>query len=195
VTPAARAHARRLLVAAGVVGGSLSIAPVRGVAPAVAAPPTVASVPPAPTEAPPRSAPEHFATDDVEPGETRIAGSGAGVPPAGTPGSTWRVVGPDGVEQPLTQGEGIQIGRVGDPERPEKIVVPEEVVSRRHAAIRIQHDVVVVVDLGSANGTWIYRDGAHLEVDGDARPAGDGDVVMTTEGVVLATVRRVEAGR
>ena len=45
--------------------------------------------------------------------------------------------------------------------------------------LRAKGDRLLVVDLGSANGTWIYRDGGHIEVDASGVAAIDGDIVMT----------------
>ncbi len=145
------------------------------------APPVIESVPPViasvPAEAP---------GADVDPDATRRPLDGED---SEAPAVTWRVVAEPGGDRPLFAGEGVTIGRVSDPDDPARIVVRSDVVSRRHAAVRLRAGVPVVVDLESVNGTWLFRDGAHVEVTTDGTPAADGDVVMTVDGVVLATIR------
>jgi hypothetical protein len=108
---------------------------------------------------------------------------------------TWCLVPDAGGERPLFPGGGVTIGRSSDAADPERVVVRSDVVSRRHAGVRLRDGAPVVVDLGSANGTWLYRGGDHIEVAEDGTPAEDGDVVMTTDGVVLATIVAVRSGR
>ena len=57
----------------------------------------------------------------------------------------------------------ISVGRMNDNE----IVISNESVSRHHCAILFEGDRMSVMDLGSANGTNVIRDGLYLRVDRD----------------------------
>ncbi len=56
-----------------------------------------------------------------------------------------------GGEFPLGEGQEIVVGRSSDLD----MVLVEEMVSRRHARIRMQNGVIYIEDLGSTNGTFV----------------------------------------
>ncbi len=109
--------------------------------------PIVAAPPPAPVAVSPppviESAP--FVTSvaveipdadqHVDPDATRrpLDGDDGNVPVV-----VWRVVAEAGGDRPLFAGEGVTIGRVSEPDDPARVVVRSDVVSRRHAAVRLR---------------------------------------------------------
>src|SRR5687768_4641194 len=56
-----------------------------------------------------------------------------------------------GGEFPLAEGQEVVIGRSSELD----MVLVEELVSRRHASIRVQGSVLTIEDLGSTNGTFV----------------------------------------
>ena len=79
----------------------------------------------------------------LRPAATGAARSGAGAPVLLFP---WGAV-------TLTAGRALRIGREDSPLVTELTAYPN--VSRRHAEVTAREDVVTVIDLGSANGTFV----------------------------------------
>lgn len=105
--------------------------------------------------------------------------------------SSWGIWSPgDGPRATLQTGGVVELGRSSASASASTVVIADERVSRRHASVLLDGGRLIVRDLGSANGTWLFRNGEHLPVDEAGREAEDGDVIMTTEGVVLGTIRR-----
>jgi hypothetical protein len=76
------------------------------------------------------------------------------------------------------------------------IVISDPQVSRRHARIMRQGDLVVIEDVGSTNGTFVNGmrlTGPHTLVDGDLISLGDA-VTLTYRGAGVATTEPI-AGR
>jgi predicted component of type VI protein secretion system len=76
------------------------------------------------------------------------------------------------------------------------IVISDPQVSRRHARIMRQGDLVVIEDVGSTNGTFVNGmrlTGPHTLVDGDLIGLGDA-VTLTYRGTGVATTEPI-AGR
>lgn len=71
-----------------------------------------------------------------------------------TPGPVGSIVGPDGVRVQLGN-EPLTIGRLPECD----VVLSDPSVSRRHAEVRRQRDEIVIVDLGSTNGTRVNGTG------------------------------------
>ena len=75
------------------------------------------------------------------------------------------VKGPGELEQRLALPPGVHnVGRADDNE----LVLPDIAVSRRHARILVNHDSVVVEDVGSGNGTFIQGQSITSQQVGDA---------------------------
>jgi FhaA, N-terminal domain/FHA domain len=107
----------------------------------------------------------------VEPGEVRVTAAFADVrqpaaapgaqpertlvhpvPPAIPPGTVLRVSTPGGLTRDVPlDGRPVIIGRAGDVE----VVVPDPLVSRRHARLAPRGGHLVLEDLGSTNGTRV----------------------------------------
>lgn len=85
---------------------------------------------------------------------------------------------------PLPRDRDVSVGRTETNE----VVLPHPTVSRRHATLRRQGDVVLVRDLGSANGTLIG--GRRVMGEGFAEPGGPPVVIGQYE----LTVERASAG-
>ena len=99
--------------------------------------------------------------DSLTPGMFLVSSSVQEAPGGATVGS---LVLPDGTRVPV-QDEPVTIGRVAGC----TIVLNDESVSRRHAEVRRQGSSIVVVDLGSTNGTKVNGSGVREQqlADGD----------------------------
>ncbi len=134
-------------------------------------------------------------------GHTVVRGQPAVVAPAPIPEparTTARAVGSTGEEIPLDRpvvlGRKPRVSRVGSGAVPRLVAVPspEQDISRSHLEIRPEGASVLVVDLGSTNGTTLLRPGqlpvrlhpneAVLVVEGDTVDLGEG-VTVTFEGL------------
>lgn len=101
------------------------------------------------------------ADESVTAGTFLVAGEVREAPGGGVVGS---LVLPDGARVAITD-EAVAIGRLSDCDVP----VTDESVSRRHAEVRRQGNDIVVVDLGSTNGTKVNGVGVRQRrlTDGD----------------------------
>ena len=63
----------------------------------------------------------------------------------------------DGVGVPIEPGKTMVIGREGDMREVSDLLVPFDVVSRRHCTVRLNQDatMVTITDCGSTNGTFV----------------------------------------
>ncbi|MDP9404009.1 MAG: FHA domain-containing protein [Actinomycetota bacterium] len=104
------------------------------------------------------------ADESVTAGTFLVAGEVREAPGGGVVGS---LVLPDGARVAITD-EAVTIGRLSDCDVP----VTDESVSRRHAEVRRQGNDVVVVDLGSTNGTKVNGVGVRQ------RRLADGDEII-----------------
>jgi len=153
--------------------------------------------PPAPTPADPAAAP---ALGDHD-GETVVRQPFEVVtptPPAAPRGPVGRVRLSTGQEieldRPVVVGRKPRVSRVGGTAVPRLVSVPspEQDISRSHLEVRLEGVSVLVVDLGSTNGSTLLRTGqlpvrlhpheAVLVVDGDVVDLGEG-VTLTFEGL------------
>jgi hypothetical protein len=97
-------------------------------------------------------------------------------------GSAHGIVSPDGAVLTVPIGARLTAGRNAD------IAVPHPYVSREHVAVWVEGAVLLAVDLGSRNGTFVHRDTATIRVGSDACVLLPGDVVATTGRVTLFEV-------
>lgn len=104
------------------------------------------------------------ADESVTAGTFLVAGEVREAPGGGVVGS---LVLPDGARVAITD-EAVTIGRLSDCDVP----VTDESVSRRHAEVRRQGNDIVVVDLGSTNGTKVNGVGVRQ------RRLADGDEII-----------------
>jgi hypothetical protein len=104
------------------------------------------------------------ADESVTAGTFLVAGEVREAPGGGLVGS---LVLPDGARVAITD-EAVTIGRLSDCDVP----VTDESVSRRHAEVRRQGNDIVVVDLGSTNGTKVNGVGVRQ------RRLADGDEII-----------------
>lgn len=65
---------------------------------------------------------------------------------------------PTGSRVSVQPGGTAVIGRLPDSD----ILIDDPAVSRRHCCLSVRSEVVVVRDLGSANGTWVNRSGTRI---------------------------------
>lgn len=163
-------------------------------------PPAVSSpaAPAAPSPSASPAAPEPLGDHD---GETVVRPLAAVVDPAptpATPGTVGRVRLSTGqvieLDRPVVLGRKPRVSRVGGAAVPRLVTVPspEQDISRSHLEIRLEGVSVLVVDLGSTNGSTLLRTGqlpvrlhpneAVLVVDGDVVDLGEG-VTLTFEGL------------
>ena len=89
------------------------------------------------------------------------------------------LVAADGTRIPLLQGAEVVLGRSPDESAWSRLMQGHPGVSRRHAAIVADNDVVRVRDLGSANGTWVNG----IQIDGAA-------TAPITDGITIGLGRR-----
>jgi len=103
---------------------------------------------------------------DMSPGTFLLAGEVVAAPGGGPVGA---LVLADGTRVEVGQ-DPVTIGRLPDCD----VVVADNNVSRRHAEVRRQDDVIVVVDLGSTNGTRVNGAGVKQRAlaDGDELTVG-----------------------
>ena len=92
----------------------------------------------------------------------------------------------------LVPAEGIVLGRVPGPAG---VVVADVHVSRRHIRVERQDDHLVVVDLGSTNGTRILRGDEAIEVASTVVPLECRDRIVTSDGIPLTEVTLARRGR
>lgn len=89
----------------------------------------------------------------------------------------------------------VLIGRGGPDDSPRQIghlTIDLAVASRSHCQIDLVDNHAGVVDLGSTNGTTIYRSGMTIDVGSQRVPLKPGDVITTAGGAaVLATIGTV----
>lgn len=76
------------------------------------------------------------------------------------------------------------IGRQGD------LILTDPRASRHHLALTIEPSTqsLRVRDLSSGNGSWLVRDGVRHRLDDERVTVRPGDVVVTIDDVVLATI-------
>lgn len=86
----------------------------------------------------------------------------------------------------LEAGEELVVGRRGE------IVVDHVVVSRRHLVVHHGGDGLTCRDLGSANGSWLLRDGVRSAVDDLGCVLSTGDQVVTVNDLQLLAVVEVD---
>ncbi|NLF04164.1 MAG: FHA domain-containing protein, partial [Actinomycetales bacterium] len=98
------------------------------------------------------------------------------------------------LDRPVVVGRKPRVSRVGGTAVPRLVSVPspEQDISRSHLEVRLEGVSVLVVDLGSTNGSTLLRTGqlpvrlhpheAVLVVDGDVVDLGEG-ITLTFEGL------------
>lgn len=86
----------------------------------------------------------------------------------------------------LRAGEEVVVGRRGE------IVVDHLLVSRRHLVVHHGDEGLTCRDLGSANGSWLLRDGMRSIVDQLGCVLTTGDLVVTVDDLPLLAVIEVD---
>src|SRR6185503_9279212 len=99
-----------------------------------------------------------------------------------------------GGEFPLEEGKEIVVGRSSDLD----MVLVEEMVSRRHARIRMAGGIISIEDLGSTNGTFVNGEKiqkAQLK-EGDRVLIGTSILkVISSDGTAAGSKRKIEPPR
>lgn len=113
-----------------------------------------------------------------------LVAAGLAQPPAPV---RWAVSSGADVRFELGVGDELVIGRTTQGQD-DTVVVASEYVSRRHALIHVDRAGAWLTDLGSSNGTWLERDGTMTPVGVEPVELAVGDVIVTIEGVTLASV-------
>jgi len=97
------------------------------------------------------------------------------------------------LDRPLLVGRAPQVSRVANSELPRLVTVPspQQDISRTHAEVRSEGDVVLVTDLDSTNGVHVARPGhgARRLHPGEPSVVDPGEVVDLGDGVTFTVER------